>query len=182
MIPAVSTSKQEIRQYCLARLSSISQKRAKANKICNKLLAIPQLQQVKHILVYYPLATEVDIAEFTQACIKMGKEVFLPFFHRQAIGKYQAPLKYFDRLKAYEPQLELIDIDLDMVIIPGLAFDKQGYRLGRGNGWYDRFLKNKEAFKIAVSYDELLQDSLPHEAHDIKVDMVITPMHILTIT
>lgn len=74
--------------------------------------------------------------------------------------------------------LERIDIqDIDCFLIPGLAFDRQGYRLGYGRGFYDRTLElsAERALKVGISYDELVVTSLPHQPHDIRMDTILTP-------
>jgi 5-formyltetrahydrofolate cyclo-ligase len=181
MIPDITASKQEWRQYCRLCLGRISQQAAKARLINDKLLSLPEIRQSQHILTYYPLLNEVDITAFNQALIDMGKKLFLPFFHKQAVGRYSKPLHYDNKLNAYEPSTMSQDIDLDLVIIPGMAFDKKGFRLGKGKGWYDKYLNTHNFFKVAVSFDELVFDKLPHESHDVKIDMVITPQTILKI-
>jgi 5-formyltetrahydrofolate cyclo-ligase len=60
--------------------------------------------------------------------------------------------------------------------VPAVAFDKDGNRLGRGKGFYDRLLNHTKAVKIGVAYDFQLVDEIPVEPHDIPVDRVITPM------
>jgi 5-formyltetrahydrofolate cyclo-ligase len=63
---------------------------------------------------------------------------------------------------------------LDLVVVPGIAFDRQGRRLGFGGGYYDRFLSLTQAPKIGLSYDCTLLDEVPVEPHDARVDIVIT--------
>jgi 5-formyltetrahydrofolate cyclo-ligase len=65
--------------------------------------------------------------------------------------------------------------DIELIIIPGVAFDKQKNRLGRGKGYYDKLLSNTEAFKIGICYDFQLVDEISTDAHDIKMDIVIAP-------
>lgn len=69
----------------------------------------------------------------------------------------------------------------DFVLVPGLAFDQAGYRLGRGGGFYDRWLADFEGKKIGLCFEEQLLQQLPHESHDIKVDQVITDKQILSL-
>jgi len=66
-------------------------------------------------------------------------------------------------------------------ILPGLAYDKQGYRLGRGKAYYDRALANYRGKKIAVCFEASLCEELPHEEHDIKCDQIITPSKVCKI-
>lgn len=64
--------------------------------------------------------------------------------------------------------------DIELVVVPAVAYDRKGKRLGRGKGFYDRFLKHTKATKVGVGYEFQLVDELPSEAHDIPMDIVIT--------
>lgn len=69
--------------------------------------------------------------------------------------------------------------ELDLIIVPGVAFDLNGNRLGRGKGYYDRLLNNTNALKIGIGYDCQLLEQIPAEPHDAKMDAVITPNNII---
>lgn len=70
---------------------------------------------------------------------------------------------------------DLTDVDdIELMVIPAVAFDRKGNRLGRGKGFYDRLLKTSRATKIGVGYEFQLLDSIPCEPHDVAMDMVIT--------
>lgn len=64
--------------------------------------------------------------------------------------------------------------EIELVVVPAVAYDRKGMRLGRGKGFYDRFLEKTKATKIGVGYEFQLLDELPSEPHDIPMDMVIT--------
>ena len=64
--------------------------------------------------------------------------------------------------------------EIELVVVPAVAYDRKGKRLGRGKGFYDRFLKNTKATKVGVGYEFQLVDELPAEPHDVAMDMVIT--------
>lgn len=64
--------------------------------------------------------------------------------------------------------------DIELVVVPAVAYDRKGRRLGRGKGFYDRFLQNTRATKIGIGYEFQLLDELPSEPHDVPMDMVIT--------
>jgi 5-formyltetrahydrofolate cyclo-ligase len=69
--------------------------------------------------------------------------------------------------------------DLDLVLVPGLAFDAQGHRLGRGKGFYDRMLKDFKGKKVGIAFDEQIVDAVPAEKNDVKMDFVLTPTRCL---
>ena len=83
-----------------------------------------------------------------------------------------------------EPRSECLGCKIETIdiwLVPGAAFDSAGTRLGRGGGVYDRLLQDAAGKKIGVLYQSQLLDSLPSEAHDIKMDMLITQQQIITI-
>lgn len=72
--------------------------------------------------------------------------------------------------------------DIELIIVPAVAYDKKGNRLGRGKGFYDRLLSSTKATKIGVGYDFQLLDSLPVEEHDVPMDMVITQSSFIVVS
>ena len=82
-----------------------------------------------------------------------------------------------------EPGGEPSDIDeIDLVIVPGLAFDLHGHRLGYGTGYYDRFLKQTEATRVGVAFDVLTIDILPVAKHDVAMNTLVTESRIISTT
>jgi len=74
--------------------------------------------------------------------------------------------------------------DIDLVIVPGVVFDKSGHRIGYGHGYYDRFLDNlekinKNAVKVGLAYDFQIADKVPIEKHDVPVDKIVTEKRII---
>ena len=59
-------------------------------------------------------------------------------------------------------------------IVPGICFDKNGYRIGYGKGYYDKYLSNKSIYKIGICFKECLIDNMPHDLYDIKVDLIVS--------
>jgi 5-formyltetrahydrofolate cyclo-ligase len=72
-----------------------------------------------------------------------------------------------------------IDRTLDAVIVLGLGFDRRGFRLGYGSGYFDRFLAGRELLTIGLAFDEQLVDRLPVEAHDVPMRLVVTPSELV---
>ncbi len=71
---------------------------------------------------------------------------------------------------------------LDLILVPGIAFDREGGRLGRGRGYYDRLLAGASAFKVGVCFDSQIVPEVPREPHDIRMDAVVTPSGVKWIT
>lgn len=79
------------------------------------------------------------------------------------------------------PKKDFLVVIPDILIIPGLGFDWRGARLGRGKGFYDRFLETFSGIKIGVGYEEIIHDSIPIEDHDICMDFVVSDQRIVEI-
>jgi 5-formyltetrahydrofolate cyclo-ligase len=79
--------------------------------------------------------------------------------------------------KRGEPELAPKDVDatLDVGVVLGLGFDRRGYRLGYGSGYFDRFLAGRELTTIGLAFDEQIVDRLPEEPHDVPLRLVVTP-------
>lgn len=97
---------------------------------------------------------------------------------------YTITLSYIDNMEdlkkgaygIYEPSVvkKAKESDMDVIFVPGLAFDRNGGRMGFGKGYYDRFLKNSRGIKIGLCYDFQLFDFIPTQSHDVPMDYIIT--------
>jgi 5-formyltetrahydrofolate cyclo-ligase len=184
----VSREKKELRQQLLSRLLSLteSEARRRSNNVGENLSNLPIYKKAKVIAVYYPLRGEVDILEMIRKDIA-GKRFCFPVMELA-----EKRLRFFEvnNLDAdfvqgpfgvREPDTEktkAVDIgEIDMVIVPGIAFDRQHNRLGRGVGFYDRFLETltHSTAKIGIAFEFQLLDDLPiHLQHDRKVDLIVS--------
>lgn len=121
----------------------------------------------KTIGIYKPLVGEPNIIRFIE------KFPFNHYAFPKVIDKNNKIMKYVD----ISNNNEIKDKDIDVFIIPALAFDRFGTRLGYGCGYFDRYLHNNlKSLKIGVCYDENFSASpLPKEKHDVQMDLIITP-------
>ena len=130
------------------------------------------------------LREEVDTKSFVLKALSLGKKVYLPRIHRR---EKQLGIYWIERLSdlrrgpygIYEPRPRKHyrgrPEELDLVVIPGLGFDRRGARLGRGQGYFDQLLKKtKKAYKIGVAFREQIVKKIPVARHDVCVDRVIT--------
>lgn len=181
-------NKKEIRQNQIAvRNGLLPQVRAeKSKKILESLEALDLFINAKNILFYYTNGSEVNTVPLIEKITK-HKKVFLP----RIVGKNEFIALEFtgqEKLKkgAYdipEPSLEEERGDeknLDLIIVPGVAFDKEGVRIGMGKGFYDRFLSKMEKVpRIGLAFNEQMLDQLPKDPYDENVDIIITDKTIL---
>lgn len=134
-------------------------------------------QLAEKILMYHSLPDELDTRRFLEKW-KNRKQFFLP----RVNGAELELLKYDEtRLEIGSFHIEEPTGDethpveeIELIVVPGVAFDRKGTRLGRGKGFYDRLLKSAKAVKVGVGYEFQLVDEIPAEEHDVPMDMVIT--------
>ena len=141
-------------------------------------------QKAKTILLYAPLPEEVDVWPLVQKALAERKTITLPRFDAVAM-KYVAcrienPAEDLvkGRFGIREPvdRCALVSLNrVDLVLVPGVAFDLQGRRLGRGKGFYDRLLALTQGTTCGVAFDEQVVEEVPVESHDVPLNCILTP-------
>ena len=143
-----------------------------------------QMPSAAAILFFAPLPDELDVWPLLEDSLARGALCALPFFNpeKQAYGARQiinpATQIVTGKFGVREPDLSGAEIPLDkfnLILVPGLAFDLNGNRLGRGRGFYDRLLAGAAGIKCGICYDGQLFPEIPVEPQDIKVDFILTP-------
>lgn len=149
--------------------------------IFSRLVKSKEWNKAQNILLYYSLPDELHTNIFFEK-IK-DKNLFLPKVEGNdlIILPYKKNELTKGAFSILEPQgYSGINPDiLELIIVPGVAFDKELNRLGRGKGYYDKLLSLCKALKIGICYDFQLIDKIPTETHDIKMDIIITPTKII---
>jgi 5-formyltetrahydrofolate cyclo-ligase len=150
--------------------------------LCDRLR--PQMRSAGSILFFAPLAGEPDVWPLLEEALKQGKTVGLPWFDAAA-GRYRArkvsrPGEEIvtGQFGVREPGADCAELALGefhLVLVPGLAFDVAGNRLGRGRGYYDRLLREVRGIKCGICHDRQLVEAIPAEPHDLRVDFILTP-------
>lgn len=148
-----------------------------SEKIRHYVEQMPEFRTAKTILLYHSLADEVDTSSFLNRW-KQKKRLLLPVVKGEdlAICDYNTENMKTGSFGILEPEgIELEDLSsIDMVIVPGVAFDRKGNRLGRGKGYYDRLLPRLKSYKIGICYDCQIIDRIPADEHDIPMDHIVT--------
>lgn len=136
----------------------------------------------KKILAYHSLPDELGTASFLERW-ESEKQLFLPRVNGEELEilPYQSGCVKEGAFHIQEPLGggSVPVGEMDLVIVPAVAFDHKGMRLGRGKGYYDRLLIDARCPKVGVGYDFQLLDSLPAEPHDIPMDFIVTETHFL---
>lgn len=172
------------------RKEFVSSNKYKFDKsILENLIETNEFKNANTVFVYVSYNNEVDTHEIIKECIKDGKKVCVPKVISKIEGMKAIEIRAFDELKpgAYgilEPTSFdkcLYEEDIDLILLPGLAFDNNGGRLGYGGGFYDKFLRktSKHSKKIGLAYDIQIVNNVPREDFDEKVNMVITDKKII---
>ena len=140
---------------------------------------LPQFRQAHTVLLYWSMDDEVQTHDFVEQYAQC-KCLLLPCVDgdllrlRQFTGiDSMRPGDQFGVAEPIGPEFTAID-RIDMIVVPGVAFDTHGNRMGRGRGFYDRLLKTTTAYKVGVAFRFQVLESIPVDAHDIAMDCVIS--------
>ena len=180
-------SKKSLRQDIKALLlaQSVGERDQKSRVISKKLLEHPDFRKAGIVCFYVSMPMEVDTHPLIEASLKMGKKVLVPLVDLENkelklkeirdLNKDLAP----GTLGILEPAASTKTVDardVECILVPGLAFDKRGHRLGRGGGFYDRLLSqmSSRVKKIALTFSFQVLPDIPLEDHDQTVDEVLT--------
>ena len=156
--------------------------------LTNNALQYLSTKQYSSIGVFCSLSHEQPTNKLIQELLRNDKKVFLPRMYGNDIKFHQiisTEELVENRFKILEPPLHSkISDDLDVVIVPGLVFDRSGYRLGFGKGCYDKYLSKSNAIKVGYCISLQLtadNDLIPKESHDVALDAIVTDVEILEI-
>lgn len=143
-------------------------------------LRLPQLEGADTVLLYYGMGFEVDTRPLLDTLLRRGKRVLLP--RCLPGGGMEARCYAPDKLRRHrygmwepDPGCEAVEAArIDFVLVPALCYDRQRFRLGRGGGYYDRYLAGYGGFTVGLCRDALLQAAVPREDWDRSVSLVLT--------
>lgn len=176
-------TKNELRKINKEKRAAMNEAEVKEKSlaIAKTFLGSEIYKRAKTIMVYMPLGNEVDTRTIITSAFSDGKCIVVPVTDAVTgevtpceIEKDEALQKgAFGILEPFSKRIADPRL-IDVVLVPGIAFDKKGGRIGFGKGCYDRFLKKTEALKIGLCYDFQLCEKTEEESHDIKMDFVIT--------
>jgi len=179
--------KHKIRHEIKHKIKACSEleKSRKSDIIKTRLFNEEVFKKAKVVMFYVSLKDEVDTISMIDEAVKAGKRVCVPVIFREDKRLIAGEIK--DRVKDLERQhfgifqpiaghvREVPLEDIDLVIVPGVAFDKHNMRLGRGHGYYDRFLSSlpDRTKTIGLAFDFQVVENLPKDSHDIPVSRTI---------
>ncbi len=167
-----------------ARLAAMSLLRRKgcSKRIVSRLRTLAVYRSARRILFFWPKSGEPDLRHALAAALSAGKIVLLPRIGRRGLlpVRVRRPRSELERgpfgIRAPRSGLAPYRGRLDLVLVPGLAFDRRKARLGRGKAFFDRFLARRQGalVKIGVAFSFQIVPRLPVAPHDVRMDLVLT--------
>ena len=176
-------TKQELRRFIRSQKKAYTaaQLAVLSADICSKVLRSASWQETGTLLLYYPLADEVDVRPLIKKAFESGKRVLLPVCKGDELelhlyeGETSLTKGAFGIMEPTGEMFAEMDYpSIEFAFIPGVAFDRAGHRLGRGKGYYDRLLPKLTRTRLTgICFPFQLVDKVPAESHDIPVEEVI---------
>lgn len=179
--------KKSIREQAHANRQAQTDKEALSQKICETFASLPEFSAAGTVMVYIDVRTEVRTRHHLPALLQSGKRIVVPYCVDKELELFR--LENMDELaigmyKILEPKNELrvlaakrVDVkELDLIMVPGVAFDRRGARMGHGFGYYDKLLEHArgDAPLVALAFECQLFPEIPTQPHDVFMDKIVT--------
>lgn len=179
--------KQQIRRQAHANRAALSDKDSLSQAICAKFADLPEYAAAGTVMFYVDARSEVRTRHFLPAALVHGKRIVVPYCVEDVLELFH--LESMDELatgmyKILEPRDELRRVpekrvavnELDLVMVPGVAFDRRGARMGHGKGYYDKLLEHAQADAplVALAFECQLFPEISTQAHDIFMDLIVS--------
>lgn len=179
--------KQAIREQAHENRRLQQNKEKLSERICKTFVGLPEYAAARTVMFYVDVRTEVRTRHFLPTALSHGKRIVVPYcvegdlelFHLESIDELSVGM-----YKILEPKPELRTLPakkiaveaLDLVMVPGVAFDRSGARMGHGFGYYDKLLEHvrPDAPLVALAFECQLFDEIPTAAHDVFMDKIVT--------
>ncbi len=158
--------------------------------IASKLYEMDSYKEAKTIMSFISFSDEIHTHEIIKGSIKLGKSIVVPVTIpktremkvSQVLDFSELEIGYYNILTPKKEFIRFVDPNtIDLILVPGVAFSRNGYRVGYGGGYYDRFFSklNKEVKKIGLAFDLQIVDKVPTDPFDIPIDLIITEKEII---
>ena len=182
----IGEAKQAMRKQVCAAVARMEpgERVAASTQACALLAAQAQWRTAQWVMFFAPLPEELDVWPLLTMALSAAKKVALPRFvaERQTYEacqildpKLDLQVGHFGIREPHSRCAPLASIRLDLIMVPGVAFDLHGRRLGRGKGYYDQLLKGLRGMACGVAFDQQIVGEVPVEPHDVRLDFVLTP-------
>lgn len=181
--PNFDQLKSALRIRMLAQLTSLDATVGArfTERIFERVIGLPEFGEAESVLSYASMTREVGTHNLIRHCLLVGKTVCVPAFDRERKLYFAVAIEDFDRDLGlgYYGILEPRDAKpttkhADLAVVPGLAFDRAGDRLGRGKGYFDALLRGFRGVKVGLAFDFQFVDSVPCDRDDVRMDILVT--------
>lgn len=181
-------TKSDLRKTYLKKRDEIDieDRKAWSFQILEQLAKHKAFQEAQVVFTYVSFRSEVDTLLIIEQLLKERKRVFVPVVNTAQRNMHAAEIFSMKDLKSgykgiLEPSFDSPKAkvsEIDLCIVPGAIFDRRGYRIGYGGGYYDRFLPalNESAYRLGLAFEAQMVDELPHENYDVKVHETLTEL------
>ena len=185
MADDIALGKKELRREMLARrrVFSTAKRTAASREICTRAADFPALKEAQTIMLYASTAEEIDLYPLMEQLLTEGRRIALP----EIVGSGVMEARVLPAMDALTPGAfgiltpdpargdRISPEEIDVIIVPGAAFDADGGRLGLGGGYYDRFLpRAPRAVRLVLAYDVQIVPHVPMSAQDVRVDAILS--------
>jgi len=183
--------KKTLRAALRHRLATVddAERKKRSAAACERLVAEPEFRRAGAVMLFLPLRDEIDATAIALRAWQDGKIVTVPLIGAEQRHMIPVEIRSLtepmdtDRLGVRTPtdRRPIPIAMIDLLIVPGLGFDRTGRRIGRGGGFYDRFMAQPDfgAATCGLALDEQLVDRVPTAGHDVSVDMLVTDRRLL---
>lgn len=180
--------KKALREQAHTNRNAQADKDPLSSAICARLIDLPAYRAAKTVMYYVDVRSEVRTRHYLPQALTHDKKIVVPYcvegrelelFHLESMDELAT-----GAFRILEPKAELRDLpkkkvgvrELDLIVVPGVAFDRHGARMGHGFGYYDRLLKSArpDTPLVALAFECQLFDEIPTQGHDVFMDLVIT--------
>ena len=190
MASTIDLEKKALRRRVREQLSALSRSELvrSDDALFEKFLSLPQVEEAQTVFAFWGIpGKEPDTARLIGELVRRGKTVGLPRMlpdHRMEVRRY-------------DPDIDLVTVSfgisepgedcpliareaINLVLVPAVCYDRRGYRLGFGGGYYDRWLAGFSGVTVGLCREAVLQEAVPTEAHDARVDLLLTEVECLS--
>lgn len=187
-------TKDKLRKKYISKRQALSSTliNKKSSIITNKLDTYIQENNYDNIMIFVSFKNEIHTHDLIKKWLTDSENnIYVPYIdnnkHQMSISKIKDFEKDLERgvYNILEPTVDIKDeeeiYDLDIIVVPGLIYSKDGYRIGYGGGYYDKFLSgvSNEVKKVGIVYSDFVVDELPVDEHDLPVDLIMTEREII---
>ncbi len=181
--------KNDLRRHLIAKRDQLTKDEVKTKslRVADRLLALEAYQHAERIFTFLSFGSELDTRPIVEAALAEGKTLIVPRVNRKTKRLDLYEITSYDGLvpggygilEPTEEHVRVSENDVDLILVPGVAFDESGGRLGYGAGFYDRILSKTRSALVALCFELQIVPEVPREPHDIPVPLILTEKRVI---